>query len=93
MPNVARQPQWLDEAALIDGANRWQAFRLIVLPTVRLAVTALFSAPLAYNALACAACATRRCVAGATAWCRVPWSMWQPTCCSGSSRMRDRRIA
>src|SRR6478752_7065459 len=44
-------PVELDEAALIDGANRWQAFRLIVLPTVRpgLAVTALFSALLAYN--------------------------------------------
>jgi multiple sugar transport system permease protein len=44
-------PVELDEAALIDGCNRWQAFRLIVLPTVRpgLAVTALFSALLAYN--------------------------------------------
>src|ERR1700722_2023518 len=44
-------PVELDEAALIDGCNRWQGFRLIVLPTVRpgLAVTALFSALLAYN--------------------------------------------
>jgi multiple sugar transport system permease protein len=44
-------PVELDEAALIDGCNRWQAFRLIILPTVRpgLAVTALFSALLAYN--------------------------------------------
>ena len=44
-------PVELDEAALIDGCNRWRAFRLIVLPTVRpgLAVTALFSALLAYN--------------------------------------------
>ena len=44
-------PVELDEAALIDGCNRWQAFQLIVLPTVRpgLAVTALFSALLAYN--------------------------------------------
>ena len=42
-------PVELDEAALIDGCNRWQAFRLIVLPTVRpgLAVTALFPALLA----------------------------------------------
>ena len=44
-------PVELDEAALIDGCNRWQAFRLVVLPAVRpgLAVTALFSALLAYN--------------------------------------------
>src|ERR1700712_1399129 len=44
-------PVELDEAAMIDGCNRWQAFRLIVLPAVRpgLAVTALFSALLAYN--------------------------------------------
>ncbi len=44
-------PVDLDEAALIDGANRWQAFRMVVLPAVRpgLAVTALFSALLAYN--------------------------------------------
>lgn len=44
-------PAELDEAAMIDGCNRWQAFRLIVLPAVRpgLAVTSLFSALLAYN--------------------------------------------
>ncbi len=44
-------PVELDEAALIDGCNRWQAFRLVVLPTVRpgVAVTALFSMLLAYN--------------------------------------------
>jgi multiple sugar transport system permease protein len=44
-------PVELDEAAMIDGCNRWQAFRMIVLPAVRpgLAVTALFSALLAYN--------------------------------------------
>ena len=44
-------PIELDEAAMIDGCNRWQAFRLIVLPAVRpgLAVTSLFSALLAYN--------------------------------------------
>ncbi len=44
-------PVELDEAALIDGCNRWQAFRMIVLPTVRpgLGVTALFSMLLAYN--------------------------------------------
>jgi multiple sugar transport system permease protein len=44
-------PVELDEAALMDGCNRWQAFRMVVLPTVRggLAVTALFSALLAYN--------------------------------------------
>jgi multiple sugar transport system permease protein len=44
-------PVELDEAAMIDGCNRWQAFRLIVLPAVRpgLAVTSLFSALLAYN--------------------------------------------
>jgi multiple sugar transport system permease protein len=44
-------PVELDEAALIDGCNRWQAFRLVVLPAVRpgLGVTALFSMLLAYN--------------------------------------------
>jgi ABC-type glycerol-3-phosphate transport system permease component len=44
-------PIELDEAAMIDGCNRWQAFFLIVLPAVRpgLAVTSLFSALLAYN--------------------------------------------
>lgn len=44
-------PVELDEAAMIDGCNRWQAFSLIVLPAVRpgLAVTSLFSALLAYN--------------------------------------------
>lgn len=44
-------PVELDEAALIDGCNRWQAFRMIILPAVRpgLAVTALFSMLLAYN--------------------------------------------
>ncbi len=44
-------PVELDEAALIDGCNRWQAFRLVVLPTLRpgVAVTALFSMLLAYN--------------------------------------------
>jgi multiple sugar transport system permease protein len=44
-------PVELDEAAMIDGCNRWQAFLRVVLPTVRpgLAVTALFSMLLAYN--------------------------------------------
>jgi multiple sugar transport system permease protein len=44
-------PIELDEAAMIDGCNRWQAFLRVVLPTVRpgLAVTALFSMLLAYN--------------------------------------------
>ena len=44
-------PVELDEAALIDGCNRWQAFRMVVLPAVRpgLGVTALFSMLLAYN--------------------------------------------
>jgi multiple sugar transport system permease protein len=44
-------PVDLDEAAMIDGCNRWQAFRRVVLPAARggLAVTALFSALLAYN--------------------------------------------
>ena len=44
-------PVELDEAAMIDGCNRWQAFWMVVLPAVRpgLAVTALFSALLAYN--------------------------------------------
>jgi multiple sugar transport system permease protein len=44
-------PIELDEAAMIDGCNRWQAFWHVVLPAVRpgLAVTALFSMLLAYN--------------------------------------------
>jgi multiple sugar transport system permease protein len=44
-------PVEIDEAAKIDGCNRWQVFYLAVLPTVRpgLAVTALFSMLLAYN--------------------------------------------
>jgi multiple sugar transport system permease protein len=44
-------PMELDEAAMIDGCNRWQAFVRVILPTVRpgLAVTALFSMLLAYN--------------------------------------------
>lgn len=44
-------PVELDEAALIDGCNRWQAFLRVVLPAVRpgLGVTALFSMLLAYN--------------------------------------------
>ena len=44
-------PIELDEAAMIDGCDRWQAFWRIVLPAVRpgLAVTSLFSALLAYN--------------------------------------------
>lgn len=44
-------PVELDEAAMIDGCNRWQAFWMIALPAVRpgLAVTSLFSALLAYN--------------------------------------------
>ena len=44
-------PIELDEAAMIDGCDRWQAFWMIVLPAVRpgLAVTSLFSALLAYN--------------------------------------------
>jgi len=44
-------PVELDEAALIDGCNRWQAFWRVVLPAVRpgLGVTALFSMLLAYN--------------------------------------------
>ena len=44
-------PVELDEAAMIDGCNRWQAFLKVVLPAVRpgLGVTALFSMLLAYN--------------------------------------------
>lgn len=44
-------PVELDEAAMIDGCNRWQAFWHVVLPAVRpgLAVTSLFSMLLAYN--------------------------------------------
>ncbi len=44
-------PVDLDEAAMIDGCNRWQAFTKVVLPAVRpgLGVTALFSMLLAYN--------------------------------------------
>ncbi len=44
-------PVELDEAAMIDGCNRWQAFLRVVLPAVRpgLGVTALFSMLLAYN--------------------------------------------
>ena len=44
-------PVELDEAAMIDGCNRWQAFWMIILPAVRpgLAVTSLFSMLLAYN--------------------------------------------
>lgn len=44
-------PVELDEAAMIDGCNRWQAFTKVVLPAVRpgLGVTALFSMLLAYN--------------------------------------------
>ena len=44
-------PVELDEAAMIDGCNRWQAFWHAVLPAVRpgLAVTSLFSMLLAYN--------------------------------------------
>lgn len=44
-------PVEMDEAAMIDGCNRWQAFWHVVLPTVRpgLAVTSLFSMLLAYN--------------------------------------------
>lgn len=44
-------PIELDEAAMIDGCNRWQAFWHVVLPAVRpgLAVTSLFSMLLAYN--------------------------------------------
>ncbi len=44
-------PVELDEAAMIDGCNRWQAFIRIILPAVRpgLGVTALFSMLLAYN--------------------------------------------
>ena len=44
-------PVELDEAAMIDGCNRWQAFWHVVLPAVRpgLGVTALFSMLLAYN--------------------------------------------
>jgi multiple sugar transport system permease protein len=44
-------PVELDEAAMIDGCNRWQAFWRVVLPVVRpgLGVTALFSMLLAYN--------------------------------------------
>ncbi len=44
-------PQELDEAALIDGCNNWQAFYRVILPIARpgIAVTTLFSLQLAYN--------------------------------------------
>jgi multiple sugar transport system permease protein len=44
-------PRELDEAARIDGCNRWQTFIKVILPLARpgLAVTALFSLLLAYN--------------------------------------------
>jgi arabinogalactan oligomer/maltooligosaccharide transport system permease protein len=44
-------PVDLEEAAMVDGATRWQAFRMVVLPTVRpaLAVTALFAFMTAWN--------------------------------------------
>jgi arabinogalactan oligomer/maltooligosaccharide transport system permease protein len=44
-------PVDLEEAAMVDGATRFQAFRLVVLPTVRpaLAVTALFAFMTAWN--------------------------------------------
>ncbi len=49
-------PAELEEAALIDGATRWQAFRHVLLPAVRpgLAITALFSLLFAYNEFALA---------------------------------------
>ncbi|MCB1465425.1 MAG: carbohydrate ABC transporter permease [Nitratireductor sp.] len=44
-------PHELDEAALIDGCNNWQAFYRVILPVARpgIAVTTLFSLQLAYN--------------------------------------------
>lgn len=44
-------PVDLEEAAMVDGATRFQAFRLVVLPVARpaIAVTALFAFMSAYN--------------------------------------------
>lgn len=44
-------PKDLEEAATLDGANRWQTFILVILPLARpaLAVTALFSFMTAWN--------------------------------------------
>jgi len=44
-------PRALEEAAILDGASRWQTFRLIILPLARpaLAVTGLFSFMTAWN--------------------------------------------
>ena len=44
-------PKELEEAAMVDGATRFQAFVMVVLPTVRpaLAVTALFAFMSAWN--------------------------------------------
>lgn len=44
-------PRALEEAARLDGATRWQTFRLIILPLARpaLAVTGLFSFMTAWN--------------------------------------------
>jgi len=44
-------PRALEEAAILDGATRWQTFRLIILPLARpaLAVTGLFSFMTAWN--------------------------------------------
>jgi multiple sugar transport system permease protein len=49
-------PPELEDAALVDGATRWQAFRLVLLPAVRpgLAITTLFSLLFAYNEFALA---------------------------------------
>jgi arabinogalactan oligomer/maltooligosaccharide transport system permease protein len=44
-------PRELEEAATLDGATRWQTFRIIILPLARpaLAVTGLFSFMTAWN--------------------------------------------
>ncbi len=44
-------PRALEEAAIMDGADRWTTFRLVILPLARpaLAVTALFSFMTAWN--------------------------------------------
>jgi arabinogalactan oligomer/maltooligosaccharide transport system permease protein len=50
-------PRALEEAAIMDGASRWQTFRLIILPLARpaLAVTFLFSFMAAWNEFVLAA--------------------------------------
>jgi arabinogalactan oligomer/maltooligosaccharide transport system permease protein len=50
-------PRELEEAALLDGASRWQTFWLVILPLARpaLAVTGLFSFMTAWNEFVLAA--------------------------------------